>query len=507
MKIGLFDRFAARRDSRRIFWLSAGVILSLLIIYPEGERLSSQPVSPTPFQWGRSTLFHTLEKEFEQTRSASQEMTAEEIETLKREGLEILNRLRASGSEVLFDELTRLEAMQFRLAARTAAHESFLPGAQEYINHIRIQLLNSARSWPIGRRDVHEAIYRVIYGGRAAIEEALIQNRSTALPSILILEQFSSNVPGTVVEGIEVHSGDILLSRGGAPTSALIARGNDFPGFFSHAALLYVDPKTKEPIVIEALIERGVVLSSLKDYLQDKKFRILLLRLRPDGPIMVNNPQAPHQAATAMIGFARQNRLSYDFAMDWQERSGFFCSEVPFHAYREMGIDLWGFKSSMSSPGLINWLSGMGVRHFTTLVPSDLEYDPRLAPVAEWRNPDSLRQDRLDNVTMDVLLEGADQGERLRAPLYRRPIARMIKGWSVLQSTFGFSPAIPEGMTAESALRVHYLSNELHPKVRGEIEIEARRFREAAGHEAPYWKMMELGRKVMERRRPAASTT
>lgn len=198
--------------------------------------------------------------------------------------------------------------------------------------------------------------------------------------------------------------------------------------------------------------------------------------------------------------------LSYDFVMDWQDRSRFFCSEVPFHAYREVGLDLWAFKSPMSSPGLIHWLSGMGVRHFTTLVPSDLEYDPRLAPVAEWRNPDALRQDRLDNVTMDVLLEAADQGEALRAPLYRRPIARIVKGWSMLQKAFGFRPEIPEGMTADTALRVRYLSHELHPAVKKEIDLEVRRFREAAGYEAPYWKMIERGRKVMERHRFGASS-
>jgi hypothetical protein len=319
---------------------------------------------------------------------------------------------------------------------------------------------------------------------------------------VFTLESVSSLSPSTRVEGIEVQSGDILLSRGGAPTSALIARGNDFPGFFSHAALLYVDPKTRTPTVIEALIERRVVLSTLEEYLRDQKFRILLLRPRPDHRDVAARPDAPHRAAAAMMERVKAGPIRYDFEMDWSDSGRFFCSEVPYHAYRAVGLDLWTFKSPMSAPGLVNWLAGMGVREFITLVPSDLEYDPRLAPVAEWRNPEALRRDRLDNVTMDVLLEGADQGESLRSPVYQRPIARIVKGWSLLRGAFGGRLPIPEGMTAEAALQVYALSQGLHPGIREEIETEARRFRENAGHEAPYWKMIEFGRAIMEQRRP-----
>lgn len=369
MKLSGHALLTILKTPRSVATFLIGALLALLLTYPDTTSPSSQPVSPHPFQWDRSHLFGFLEGEFDQARSTQHDVREEKMRALQVEGAEILSRLKETASEVPFNDLARLESIQFQLAAHAAADDSLLPGVQEYVSQVRRGLLRAARFWRVNRRGVHEAIYRVIYGGRAAVEEALIQNRSGLLPSVLTIDPVPSSTPGTVVEGVEVHSGDILLSRGGAPTSALIARGNDFPGFFSHAALLYVDPKTKEPTVIEALIERGVVRSTLKEYLQDKKFRILLLRLRPDDLIISQNPQAPHQAASAILQRVQQNMLSYDFAMDWQDRSRFFCSEVPFHAYREVGLDLWAFKSPMSSPGLINWLSGMGVRHFTTLVP------------------------------------------------------------------------------------------------------------------------------------------
>ena len=66
-----------------------------------------------------------------------------------------------------------------------------------------------------------------------------------------------SATPSAEILGVIVHSGDILISRGGAPTSALIARGNDYPGNFSHVALVHIDEKTNSISIIESHIERG----------------------------------------------------------------------------------------------------------------------------------------------------------------------------------------------------------------------------------------------------------
>jgi hypothetical protein len=54
---------------------------------------------------------------------------------------------------------------------------------------------------------------------------------------------------------------------------------------------------------------------------------------------------------------------------------------------------LWMGISHISSPGLRKWLSAFGVTHFETQEPSDLEYDPQLVVVAEWRDPETLRKD------------------------------------------------------------------------------------------------------------------
>ncbi|MGD8698100.1 MAG: YiiX/YebB-like N1pC/P60 family cysteine hydrolase [Gemmatimonadales bacterium] len=488
---------------RRVATLGAlGVGLGLVLLTPDFRPLPVPPLDPQPFRWDRDQLFERLEGVFLDSRIAPLEVTQATFDRLEGEGRATLAQIEAGGGAVRLEALSRLETIQFGLAAHAAARASLLSRAQKFINNTRISVMRSAQAWPTDRPDVHTALYRVVLGGRSAIEEALVQAGPEVLPALVHLEEVPSASPWIEVEGVRVHSGDILLSRGGAPTSALIARGNDFPGSFSHAALVHVS-ESGEATVIEALIERGAVLSSVTGYLEAKKLRILLLRPRPDLRVLQLDPLAPHKAAASMLAQVRKSAVRYDFAMDWQDPEKFFCSEVPYHAYRGVGIDLWAVQSSMSEPGLVHWLASLGVRHFTTLVPSDLEYDPRLAAVAEWRDISMLRQHRLDDVTIDVLLEGADAGDRLGYAWYHLPAARLLKAWSNVEALLSGAPTIPQGMSASVALRVDALAHRVHPVLRGAIEEKAAAFFEENGYEAPYWVLVEAGRQALDELRPS----
>src|SRR3989442_10137944 len=97
--------------------------------------------------------------------------------------------------------------------------------------------------------------------------------------------------------------------------------------------------------------------------------------------------------------------------MDYTDPSRLFCSEVASSVYGELGVTLWTGLSTISAPGLRRWLSAFGVRHFETQEPSDLEYDPQLVVVAEWRDPGALMPAHIHNATIDPTLEGAEAGE------------------------------------------------------------------------------------------------
>lgn len=197
-----------------------------------------------------------------------------------------------------------------------------------------------------------------------------------------------------------------------------------------------------------------------------------------------------------MLDRARREHIPYDFTMDYEDPTRLFCSEVASQGYRAQGLTLWMGRSTISRPGLRQWLGSFGVRHFETQEPSDLEYDPQLAVAAEWRDPATLFEDHVDNAVTDAMLEGADRGDRLRYPWYQLPLARVLKGWSWLRERSGGAGPIPEGMTPAAALR-NRSYNARHDRLSAEVLRGAEAWRTARGYPPPYWALVGLAREAV----------
>jgi len=467
------------------------VVLPLLrLATPAPFPELSPPDEPTPFRWDADALFGELEAAFDRAGSTDVDAALSVVQVLVAEGDSLLVGLE---DELETSAITRLAALQFELAVQGAAHPALLPPVQDFILRSRIALMDAAAGWSPDRT-THEALYRVLFGGRIALDEALIQAGTTSLPQLVTIEDVPSRAPFAVIQGVRIHSGDILLSRGGAPTSALIARGNDFPNTFSHVALAHVDAESGAVTVIESLIEAGSVLTSVEEYLESKKHRILVLRLDDAHPAVLADPLVAHRAAELMLGRVQSGPMPYDFAMDWEDEREAFCSEIVYHAYHANGVELWPIRSAMSSPGLVAWLGAMGVREFNSLVPSDVEYDSQLRAVAEWRDAPALADFRLDNAITDALLEEAERGARLGYAWFALPAGRLVKGLSGVVAAFGGTPTIPTGMSPSTALRVDALVNGIHPVLKEDLQVRSAAFRAEHGYEAPYWTLVELAR-------------
>jgi len=470
------------------------LLLASCFLFPHNAFAET---TPRLFSWKRDPFFETLEQTYNLAKQQPPGELRLQFDKQLVLGRHLLDQLSPASEKVPYEALKELEEVQFQIATLAAAQESLMIEANDILADARVAVLRAAGNWPVGDPAEREAIYRVVYGGRAAIEEAIMQHKANVVPSITVFEDIPSATPSVVVEGVRVHSGDIILSRGEAPTSALIARGNHYPGSFSHVAFVHVDELTGAATVVESLIEQGGVLTPAADFLKEKRHRLLLLRLRPANRVLQQDPLAPHRAAGIMLERIRNKHIPYDFSMNWNDDSKMFCSEVAYHGYRAIGIDLWADKSKLESPGLVRWLGDMGVTHFTTIVPSDLEYDPRLAPVAEWRNLESLSYDRLDNVTLDVLLEAAERGDRLGyTPLMLLP-GVATKFWSGLKSVVGATPAIPDGMSVGTALRIRSLIKVVHPKLRAAIAAADVGFRAEHGYPAPFWTLTAMARQTL----------
>ena len=394
--------------------------------------------------------------------------------------------------------LYSLEAGVFALAPGVAACPSDVARYVDFYERMREVVKWQSRHWDMKTVAARRRLYRALYGGRAAVEEVMLQHPDdlvTLLPGV----KEPSATPYAVMYGVEIHSGDLLVSRGGYPTSALIARGNDYPGNFSHVGLVHVDSISHAVSVIQAHIERGVEVSSGEDYLRDKKLRIMVLRARFDLPQLMADPMLPHRAATRALERARAGHVPYDFAMDYRDPSRLFCSEVASWPYHDLGMTLWMGISTISRPGLRRWLSAFGVRHFETEEPSDLEYDPQLVVVAEWRDPETLFRDHVDNAVIDAMLEGAERGDRLTYAWYALPLGRLAKAYSWILEHFSRVGPVPEGMSAAAAVRNRAFGIRQR-RLAARVDQGAMLLAQTRGYPPPYWTLLELARQEVARR-------
>ncbi|HEX9657523.1 MAG TPA: hypothetical protein VGB89_11495, partial [Bacteroidota bacterium] len=208
---------------------------------------------------------------------------------------------------------------------------------------------------------------------------------------------------------------------------------------------------------------------------------------------LVTDPMLPHKAASYSLATARARHVPYDFKMNFNDSSEFFCSEVVSNAYREFDINLWMGLSTISTRVVASWLAAFGVEHFETQEPSDLQYDPQLRVVAEWRDPQILFKDHVDNAVIDAMLEGAEQGERLDYDWYLLPVVRIAKTYSVALNLIGKVGPVPEGMNSIAALRNEKFT-ERHGLMAAQVLERAKEFQQVNGYVPPYWELIKLAR-------------
>jgi hypothetical protein len=478
--------------------LTAALALGVIFLALPAKRPPVPPAPPgaAPFEWNQDSLWRALEGRFVAVRTAGCVDAPVEMSLGFTTVSTLLDSLAASDVAPSDPRLDSLEAGFFALGPVVAACPA---GLREYVTlsgRLREVAKDQSQHWDANDLPSRQRLYRLLYGTRAAVEEAMLQHPDSALP-LLVGRDEPSATPSAEVLGVRIHSGDMLVSRGGYPTSALIARGNDYPGNFSHVGLVYVDSATGEVSVIEAHIEVGVAITTAEGYLADKKLRLMVMRPRADLPALVADPMLPHRAAAAILARARSEHIPYDFAMDYSDPGALFCSEVASTAYHDEGLTLWMGLSTISRLGIRTWLSEVGVKHFETQEPSDLEYDPQLVVVAEWRDPADLRQDHLDNAVLDAMLEGADQGVELDYPWYKLPPARLAKGYSWVRVAFGGHGPIPEGMSASSALS-HDVFVTRQRALAAKVQAAVDSTTASQGYPPFYWTLVDLATRATQ---------
>ena len=468
------------------------VILYLILLIPSKEE-NEQPKIPNSkaFIWNQDEVWLKLERDYLKAKTLSVTQTTFAIDSLQTALNNIYNHLQTKKIEPSDSLLPEVGNLFFSLAPyvalQPAAYKNYLTTYNLWRNYLKMQ----SQSWDMNQPQAQQTLYKLLYGMRAATEEVALQFPDKESPALLQVNKNFVAEDSVDILGATVHSGDILVSRGGAEVSALISRGNDFPGNFSHVALVYIDENTKEPYLIESHIEKGVAISGVAQYEKDKKLRMMILRPRADLPQLQKEPNLCHLAAKKIYEYALSKHIPYDFKMNYKDSSAMFCSEVVSFAYKNEGLSLWKHLSTISDKGVVNWLQTFGVTNFITQMPSDLEYDPSLMVVSEYKDPETLYKDHVDNAVMDALITEANAGAKLDYNIFMLPVARIIKGYCLIKNAFGKPGIIPEGMSAMQALKNENFVK-IYNQSREKTYALAKEFQQENSYRAPYWQLVSF---------------
>lgn len=272
---------------------------------------------------------------------------------------------------------------------------------------------------------------------------------------------FQDSAPWTVLKPglkkLTLRSGDIIISRGNAYTSASIARIVEIDSQFSHLAMIYIPNGEKveltideainssDVLVLEAHIEIGSTIRPFKDYARDGNARNLLFRY-PDRILA-------HKAALETFRFLDKHRsqarsrdrdrhplndvnysVPYDFKMILNDSSEVFCSEIGYYGFNKVGVQVPTFLSDIDPQ--LDFAKRLGIKSKTIFAPGDMEVDLKFEMLAEFRNLKKLKGLRLKDMAISGLLKWMKEGYQF-APIPPSTF-QSIFAWLTRQLDFKF---------------------------------------------------------------------
>lgn len=218
------------------------------------------------------------------------------------------------------------------------------------------------------------------------------------------------------------QSGDVIVTRGTAATSAAIARMGDRDGQFTHQAIVYVDPSGKV-FTLESHIEVGNDIFQWKNFIQ-KKARTVVFRHR--------NPEYGPKAANYLFELLREAKrngklIPYDFKLKFGNHKAFYCSELVHHGFESVGAPVLptSFFNGLTMLGR-KTLGQLGVEANSFIAPSDIEIDPNFELVVEWRDFAATQETRQKDAVMDAIYELIQNSQYFFAPTLKQRLFAML---------------------------------------------------------------------------------
>jgi len=331
--------------------------------------------------------------------------------TVDREGLDVLAEVSASLADLdpercegtVHEAFRRLEATDTTAidAAFVAAH----PGAVDAVWVVQQQawgaLARLHRDGPVVEGCV-DSFRRLDLALRGA-QDLLLIHTPDATPWLVTEELASFD---------DLRSGDVLVTRGGALSSAGIAHIGAVDASFSHNAMVHIDARGRA-WTVEAYLERGALVQPLEDFLAHGLGRVTVVRYEDEA-------LAARAAHLAYQRILHGPAIGYDEAFDSEAHEELFCSEIVPWAFSLAGHDepVPMHRTRFDHEATPRLFAGMGVAAEDLAAPADLLFDPRFRVVGAWRALELLPELHRQDAVVDGLFRHLEATGRAPVPTW-----------------------------------------------------------------------------------------
>lgn len=373
-----------------------------------------------------------------------------------------------------------------------AETKSFAPQALYRLFDFSMSLRDRIMGWHsrgVFNRQAQGAIRDVLRAARYAIDMLGELNTSYARlpPKAVMLRAFTGTNFNTLVnpsfdtgEHLPFLSGDLLLMRGLHHNSAAIARIGDLNSQFSHVGMVYIDDAGKH-WAVEALIEVGATITPLEEVLSHQLARCAVFRHK-DRALAERAARMIHDRVAKTLGFWK-SPIVYDFTMKLDNYDQLFCSKLVRQAFdmaSSGNVKLPAFTTRLDMRNR-DFLDRIGVEAIETFAPGDIEIDPDLELVAEWRDYRATSTIRMQDIVMDKFFDWMDiHGYRFKDTFATRMIGVFGRASSLLskeakQAIKDLVPIIPRNMSRKTIATIAMLHKTAEPIAKDLYQIEADR--------------------------------
>lgn len=359
------------------------------------------------------------------------------------------------------------------------------PGLLDDFYDLRLGLRSQIASWKsqgfmtLKAENLIRDVFRALRYATDLIGELMIGFRRRK-PGKSNRLAFSKGTRGTLLHPdlrasnfADFQSGDVIIVRGTIHNSAAIARIGDVDSQFSHACMVYIEPDGTQHVV-EALIEAGATINRLHSALSHDLGRAVVYRHR--------DADLAHRAAETMYNRVRKSqrfmarRIAYDFTMELEGYDRLFCSKLVRQAYDEAsdGRHKLPTFATKFERGARDFMDRIGVTARVSFAPADLELEPEMDAIAEWRDFERTSHIRLQDFVMVKLFEWMEEkGYTFKEPPALHIISRAARlsaylPWPLSVPLKVAGLAVPTNMkrdTISAMAMIHYSAEPLFKKL------------------------------------------